>query len=126
MDDSPKGLLGELRTAVLKKRVGQIALAVVLAEAIYRFISAITWYLIIPILGKALHGQTESVLFDTPSRNPIRWDTLFGSLLEFALVVIVVVFLNRWIQQRPPATEASTLPEDAEVVEEPSSRPAGL
>ncbi len=34
MDDTPKGLLGELRASVLKKRVGQIALAVLLAEAV--------------------------------------------------------------------------------------------
>ena len=34
MDDTPKAFLEELRTSVLKKRVGQIALAVVLAEAV--------------------------------------------------------------------------------------------
>jgi large-conductance mechanosensitive channel len=103
VDDTPKGLLGELRSSVLKKRVGQIALAVVLAEAVWRLISALTWYLIIPTLAKFLHGQTESVLFETARSSPIRWDTLFGSLLEFVLVVIVVIFLNRWIQRKPSA-----------------------
>ncbi len=101
MDDTPKGLLGEFRSTVLKKRVGQIALAVVLAEAIWRLVSAITWYLIIPIIGKFLHGQTESVMFEAASSSPIRWDTLFGSLLEFVLLVIVVLFLNRWIRRKP-------------------------
>jgi large-conductance mechanosensitive channel len=119
MDDTPKGLLGELRSSVLKKRVGQIALAVVLAEAIWRLISALTWYLIIPIIGKFLHGQTESVLFEAARSNPIRWDTLFGSLLEFVLVVIVVLFLNRWIQQRPSrASEHDPLEEEPLVTEE--------
>jgi large-conductance mechanosensitive channel len=113
MDDTPKGLLGELRSTVLKKRVGQIALAVVLAQAIWRIVSALTWYLIIPIIGKFLHGQTESVMFEAASSNPIRWDTLFGSLLEFVLLVIVVLFLNRWIQGKSsrPGDEEPTDPE---------------
>ena len=111
-DDSPKGLLGELRTTILKKRVGQIALAVVLAEAVWRLVSAFTWYLIVPVIGKFLHGQTESVLFQAPSNTPIRWDTLFGSLLEFLLVVIMVVFLNRWIQRKPARPQEQEPTED--------------
>jgi large-conductance mechanosensitive channel len=101
VDDTPKGLLRELKTSVLKKRVGQIALAVVLAEGVLRLVTALTWYLTIPVIGKSLRGQTESVLFQAASTNPIRWDTLFGSLLEFVLVVILVLFLNRWVQRNP-------------------------
>jgi large-conductance mechanosensitive channel len=112
--DTPKGLVAELRTTILRKRVGQIALAVVLAEAIWRLVNALTWYLIIPLIGKFLHGQTESVLLDAASRSPIRWDTLFGSVLEFVLVVIVVVFLNRWIHRKPlPPKDEEPTEDDA-------------
>jgi len=112
-DDSPKGLLGELRTTILRKRVGQIALAVVLAEAIWRLVSALTWYLIIPLIGRFLHGQTESVLLEGESSKPIRWDTIFGSVLEFVLVVIVVIFLNRWIQRKPSRPDDDDLTDDS-------------
>ena len=105
MDDTPKGLLGELRTTVLKKRVGQIALAVVLAEAVLQLITALTWYLIIPVLGRLLHGQSESVLLKASAEAPIRWENLFGSLLVFLLAVIVVLYLNRWIQRKPKLAE---------------------
>ena len=119
MDDTPKGLLRELKTSVLKKRVGQIALAVVLAEGVLRLVTALTWYLIIPVIGKSLRGQTESVLFQAASTNPIRWDTLFGSLLEFVLVVIVVLFLNRWIQRKPSNPEDDDrVQDDPPVIEE--------
>jgi len=111
-DDSPKGLIAELRKSVLKKRIGQIALAVVLAEAIWRLISAFTWYLIIPTIGKSLRGQTESVLFEVESRTPMPWDKLFGSVLEFLLVVIMVIFLNRWIQRKPLPPKEEELIED--------------
>jgi|SRR5580692_8715634 large-conductance mechanosensitive channel len=106
MDDTPKGLLGELRASVLKKRVGQIALAVVLAEAVLQLITAVTWYLIVPLIGKLLRGQTESVLFKVSAESPIPWERLFGSVLVFVLAVIVVLYLNRWIQRKPkPAGE---------------------
>jgi large-conductance mechanosensitive channel len=107
MDETPKGLLGELRTSVLKKRVGQIALAVVLAEAVLQLITAVTWYLIVPVIGRLLSGQTESVLFKASAESPIPWERLFGSVLVFILAVIVVLYLNRWIQQKPKASGES-------------------
>lgn len=100
MDETPKGLLREFRASVLKKRVGQIALAVLLAQAALQLITTVTWYLIIPVMAKFLRGQTESVLFEKSADSPIRWDTLFGSVLIFLLVLILVLYLNRWIQRR--------------------------
>jgi large-conductance mechanosensitive channel len=101
MDDTPKAFLEELRSSLLKRTVGQIALAVVLAEAAWRFVSSLTWYLIIPMIGKALRGNTESVLFRKSTTYPFPWDNLVGSLLEFGLVVIMVFYLNRWVQRKP-------------------------
>ena len=112
MDDNPKAFLEELRSGILKRRVGQIALAVVLAQAVFRLLNSITWYLIVPLIGRALNGHTESVLFEDATRNPLRWDTLFGAFLEFTLTVIFVFYLNRWI--RKPPNKESTGPSAAE------------
>jgi large-conductance mechanosensitive channel len=101
MDDSPKAFLEELRSSILKKRVGQIVLAVVLAEAVWRLINALTWYLIIPIIGRVLEGHTESVLFEG-TRHPFPFEALSASFLEFMLTVIVVFYLNRWIHAKSP------------------------
>jgi large-conductance mechanosensitive channel len=105
VDDTPKAFLEELRSSLLRRRVGQIALAVVLAEAVWRLVSALTWYLIIPLIGKALRGNTESVLFSGATTRPIPWESLVGSLLEFGLVVILVFYLNRWVQRKPTPTK---------------------
>jgi large-conductance mechanosensitive channel len=108
MDDTPKAFFEELRSSILKKRVGQIALAVVLAEAVWHLVNSLTWYLIIPLIGKSLNGHTESVFFEAPTRRPIPWENLFGSIMEFVLTVIVVFYLNRWIHRKPlPVTEES-------------------
>jgi large-conductance mechanosensitive channel len=101
MDDTPKAFLEELRSAVMKKRVGQIALAVVLAEAAWGLLRSLVWYLIIPVISKALEGHTESVFFESSMHKPIPWQSLFGSVLEFLLTILAVFYLNRWIHQRP-------------------------
>src|ERR1700730_7867381 len=107
MDDTPKAFFEELRSSILKKRVGQIALAVVLAEAVWRLVTSLTWYLVIPLIGKSFQGHTESVLFESATKRPMPWENLFGSILEFALTVIIVFYLNRWVQRKPAAAPAN-------------------
>ena len=108
MDDTPRAFFEELRSGILKKRTGQIALAVVVAEAIWRLLNSITWYLVMPVIGRFLQGQTESVLLARSTGKPIPWENLFGSLLEFLFTVIVVFYLNRWINKKPRLSQVNT------------------
>jgi large-conductance mechanosensitive channel len=101
MDDTPGQFVQELRSSLLKKRAGQIALAVILAEACLRFLNALTWFLVVPIIATVLKGHTESVLFETQTRAPFPWQPLFGSVLDFAIALIFVFYLNRWIHRAP-------------------------
>lgn len=117
MDDSPTAFVSELKHAILKKRVGQIALAIVLGEEILRFIGALTWNLFIPVIGRILEGHTESVLFEGPTRRPIPWENLAGSILELVFTIIVVFYLNRWIQKRPTAVNPESTETDASSAE---------
>jgi large-conductance mechanosensitive channel len=100
MDDSPKEFGHEFKSAILKKRVGQIALAVVLAESCIRFLYALTWFLVVPTISSLVAGHSESVLFRTNTVFP--WQQLFGSCLEFALAIIFVFYVNRWIRGTLP------------------------
>jgi large-conductance mechanosensitive channel len=114
MDDTPGHFVQELRSSVLRKRAGQIALAVILAEACLRFLNALTWFLIVPIVGTLLNGHTESVLFQT--RVAFPWQQLLGSVLDFAVALIFVFYLNRWIhntpgEEGPPLTAPGPLSE---------------
>ena len=99
MDDTPGHFVQELRSSLLRKRAGQIALAVILAEACLRFLNALTWFLIVPTIATLLKGHTESVLFET--RTPFPWQQLLGSALDFAVALIFVFYLNRWIHRTP-------------------------
>jgi large-conductance mechanosensitive channel len=119
MDDTPGGLVEEFRAALLRKRVGQIALAVVLAQAAWRFINSLVWYCIIPAVGKTFQGHTESVLFETATHNPFPWKPLFGAALEFTLTLILVFYLNRWIHRRPATAQVT--PEEYTSTGEPTT-----
>lgn len=102
MDDTPKAFVEELRSAILKKRVGQIALAVVLAQAVWRLLNSFTWFLVMPIVRRFLEGRTQSVLFG--NAGLISWDNVLGSVMEFLFTVVVIFYLNRWIHRRSSRT----------------------
>jgi len=118
MDETPRQFFDELKLAILRRRVGQIALAVVLAQECIRFLNALIWYLVIPLLENALEGHTESLLFQT--RRPFPWINLAGSVLELLAAIIFLFYANRWIygRNRPrpqPAEEFPTLEQEKTV-----------
>ena len=126
MDDTPAHFVQELKFSLLRRRAGQIAVAVILAEACLRFLNALTWFLIVPAIATLLRGHTESVLFET--RTPFPVQQLFGSVLDFFLALIFVFYLNRWVRSTPGedgiplrATERSDEPELAETP--PTTKP---
>jgi large-conductance mechanosensitive channel len=94
-DDSPKQVFDGIKFTIFRRRIGQIALAVVLAEACIRFISSLVWYLIIPAIANLLETHTDSVLFK--NRRSLPWEQLIGNTLEFVTVIVFVYYANRWI-----------------------------
>jgi len=123
MDDTPGQFVQELRYSLLKKRAGQIALAVILAEACLRFLNALTWFLVVPIIAMVLKGHTESVLFETQTRAPFPWQPLFGAILDFSIALIFVFYLNRWIHHAAPKDGERLAGSDRSSPSEPEMKP---
>jgi large-conductance mechanosensitive channel len=94
-DESPKKFIEELKQSIFRRRVGQIALAIVLAEASIRYLNALIWFFIIPVISNILKGHTESVLF--ASQRTFPWDRLAASTLEIVAAVLFVFYANRWM-----------------------------
>jgi large-conductance mechanosensitive channel len=120
MDDTPRQFVHELRSTLLKKFVGRIAVAIVLAEACLRVLNALTWFLVIPVIAAVLKGNTESVLFKNQQVFP--WEQLFGSILEFAGTLIFLFYVNRWINK--PVAQSPTIPCDAPAKDVPAVQAA--
>jgi large-conductance mechanosensitive channel len=106
--ESPRQFVDGLKSTIFRRRIGQIALAVVLAEACIRFLNAFVWFFVIPVISNALKGHTESVLFKEQRIFP--WEQLAGQLIDFAVALAFVYFANRWImnlsRQRIAESEA--------------------
>jgi len=98
MDDTPRQFVDELKFAIVGRRIGQIALAVVLAEECIRYLNALVWYLIVPAIANVLKSHTESVLFQ--SRRGFVWEPIAGATIELMAAVIFVFYVNRWIYGR--------------------------
>jgi large-conductance mechanosensitive channel len=98
MDDTPRQFLDELKFAIARRRIGQIALAVVLAEECIRYLNTLVWYMIIPAVANVLQTHTESVLFQTRSR--FNWELLAGATIEFFTAIIFVFYVNRLVHGR--------------------------
>jgi large-conductance mechanosensitive channel len=110
-DDSPREFLDGLKLTIFRRRIGQIALAVVLAEACIRYLNSLVWYLVIPIISNVLANHTESVLLENRRKFPL--EQLAGNTLDFAAALIFVYFANRWIynlsRPRPDKPETDTV-----------------
>lgn len=115
MDDTPRQFIDELRLAILRRSIGQIALAVVLAEECIRLLNALVWYVVIPLIANMLNGHSESVLFARNLNFP--WLQLIGSLLEFVVTIIFVFYVNRLIygRNRPRRKQDEPQEEDLQV-----------
>jgi hypothetical protein len=111
--DSPRQFLDGLKLTIFRRRIGQIALAVILAESCIRYLNALVWFLVIPIISNVLESHTESVLFK--NRRTFPWEQLTGNTIEFASALVFVYFANRWIYglSRPrrdePVTDADAI-----------------
>jgi large-conductance mechanosensitive channel len=110
LDESPRQFLDGLKLTIFRRRIGQIALAVVLAEACIRYLSALVWYLIIPLIANLLENHSESVIF--ASRRSFPLEQLAGSTIEFATVLVFVYFVNRWIYNLSRPRRAELLTDD--------------
>jgi hypothetical protein len=111
--DSPRQLIDGLKLTIFRRRIGQIALAVILAESCIRYLNALVWFLVIPVISNALESHTESVLFK--NRRSFPWEQLTGNTIEFASALVFVYFANRWIyglnqpRHDKPVTEAEEI-----------------
>lgn len=99
-DETPNGFLREFRLSVIKRRIGWIAIAIILAQAVLRLSAGITYNLLIPAIAKFFGGNSSSVLYGVAS-NPFPFAALFGTVLEFLLTMVIVFYLNLWALGRP-------------------------
>jgi hypothetical protein len=125
--DSPRQFIDGLKLTIFRRRIGQIALAVILAESCIRYLDALVWLLVIPAISNVLESHTESVLFK--NRRTFPWEQLAGNTIEFASALVFVYFANRWIyglnqpRHHEPLTDTEAISPNGSTEDEPDPSP---
>jgi hypothetical protein len=87
-----------------RKWIGRIALALILAEAIWAFLVALTNDLIVPALARVIGGDAQSPLY--LGTGDYNVPGLFAAVLELCFAGIVAILLNSWSQRKPKVRSA--------------------
>ncbi len=86
-----------LSAADSKKWIVRIVLALVLGQAIWGLLVALTAHLLVPLTARVMGGDPASPLY--LGKGDIDVPALFIAILEFCLAGIVAAVLNSWVQK---------------------------
>ena len=93
-----------------KKWIVRIVLALVLGQAIWGLLVALTAHLLVPLTARVMGGDPASPLY--LGNGDIDVPALFIAILEFCLAGIVAAVLNSWVQKpgRVVVRKVATVP----------------
>ncbi len=95
MDDASNS--SSLSPVDSKKWIVRIVLALVLGQAIWGLLVALTAHLLVPLTARVMGGDPASPLY--LGKGDIDVPALFVAILEFCLAGIVAAILNSWVQK---------------------------
>lgn len=93
-----------------KKWIVRIVLALVLGQAIWGLLVALTAHLLVPLTARVMGGDPASPLY--LGKGDVDVPALFIAILEFCLAGIVAAVLNSWVQRpgRVVVRKVATVP----------------
>lgn len=100
MEDPSNGS-ASLSASDSKKWIVRIALALLLGQAIWGLVTALTGSLLVPLIARVMGNDPNSPLY--LGKGTIDVPTVFVSIVEFCLAGIVAVMMNSWVQKGPGA-----------------------
>jgi large-conductance mechanosensitive channel len=80
-----------------KKWILRIALALILGQAIWGLVVALTSHLLVPLIARVMGGDPNSPLY--LGKGDVDVPALFVAIVEFCLAGIVAVIMNSWVQK---------------------------
>ena len=98
MEDPSNGS-ASLSASDAKKWIVRIALALLLGQAIWGLVTALTGSLLVPLIARVMGSDPNSPLY--LGKGTIDVPAVFVSIVEFCLAVIVAVMMNSWVQKGP-------------------------
>jgi large conductance mechanosensitive channel len=111
-------LAGEFKEFLLKQNALALAVGVIIGAAMGRVVSGVVEDLIMPIVGLVLPGgDWRSAQVVLSGNNAIKYGDLFGRIVDFAIVALVVFAILKLVLEKPPPPETTkTCPQCLETI----------
>jgi hypothetical protein len=97
--EDPSNANASLSASDSKKWIVRIALALLLGQAIWGMVTALTGSLLVPLIARVMGSDPNSPLY--LGKGTIDVPAVFVSMVEFCLAGIVAVMMNSWVQKGP-------------------------
>ena len=115
-------MYSEFKAFLLKNNVMSLAVAFILGAAVGKVVSALVADLIMPVVGMLTpSGEWRQLAFQLGGSKFLIGDFL-GSVLDFAVVALVVFFIAKSLLKPAPTPETKTCPFCLEVLAKAATR----
>lgn len=108
----------EFREFLLKQNAFALAIGVIIGAAIGRVVSGIVEDVLMPLIGLVLPGgEWRNAQLTLSGQNAIKYGDLFGRIVDFLFIALVVFLLTKAFLEKPaPAPATKSCPECLEAI----------
>jgi large conductance mechanosensitive channel len=108
----------EFREFLLKQNAFALAIGVIIGAAIGKVVSGIVDDVLMPLIGTVLPGgEWRNAQFALSGQNAIKYGDLFGRIVDFLFIALVVFLLTKAFLEKPaPAPATKSCPECLEAI----------
>ena len=115
-------MYAEFKAFLLKNNVMSLAVAFIMGAAVGKMVSALVADLIMPVVGMlSAGGEWRQIAFQVGGSKFLVGDFL-GSVLDFAVVALVVFLITKSLLKPAPSPETKTCPFCLEVLAKAATR----
>jgi large conductance mechanosensitive channel len=109
-------MLRDFKSFLTKNNTFALALGVIIGAAVGNVVSAINADLLMPIISLVLPSGDWRSAEIAIGRSMIHYGHLLGTLIDFAVVALVVYLFTKWLIKPSPGSPTRTCPECLETI----------
>jgi len=106
----------DFKSFLTKSNTFALALGVIIGAAVGNVVSAFNADLLMPIISVVLPSGDWRNAETTFGKSVIHYGHLFGTLVDFSVIALVVFLFTRWLLKPEPGAPMKTCPECLEAI----------
>lgn len=110
-------MIRQFRSFLTESNAVALAIGFIMGAATAKLVSAVVDDVLMPIIGLVMPGgDWRNAKFVLSGQNAILYGHLFGSILDFLIIAMVVFLIVKWVVRPKPAPPMRTCPECLETI----------